>query len=86
MKSDAEKFQPLGPAIRKDQPKPPPVVKKETSLPQPPLHINDMEMIKKDFGNIPPPWGIFNRGSSWSVEYFQVARFKVDYFRGYDES
>lgn len=86
MKSDAEKFQPLGPAIRKEQPPaPPPVVKRQTSVPQQPLNIADMDMIRKDFGNSPPPWGIFSRAASWGVEYYPVVRFKAEYFRGCDE-
>lgn len=82
MRNDAEKFQPLGPAKPRDNPKPPqPVARKETNTPLPPVHINDMDMIRKDYGNIPPPWGIFS-GTGWNTLYYPIVRFKLDYFRG----
>lgn len=86
MRNDSEKFQPLGPAKRTTEaPAPPQVVKKQTAEPQPPLHINDMDMIKRDFNNAPPPWGIFNCRTSWEVFYYPVVRFKHPSFRGGDE-
>jgi hypothetical protein len=86
VKNDAETFKPLGPPIRKEQPKPaPPVVKKQTNVPQPPLHINDMDMIKRDFGNTPPPWGIFHSYNSWETFYYPVVKMKHPSFRGGDE-
>ena len=83
VKNDAETFRPLGPPIRKEQPNPPaPVVKKQTNNPLPPVHINDMDMIRKDYGNIPPPWGLFKCRTAREAFYFSMLRFKDVYFRG----
>ena len=50
---------PLGPPIRKPEPPKPAPAIKQTNLPLPPVHIGDMDMIRKDYGNTPPPWGIW---------------------------
>ena len=65
---------PLGPPIRKPEPPKPAPTGKSTNLPLPPVNIQDMDMIRKDFGNTPPPWGIFGG--------YQVVRVNVLGHRG----
>ena len=81
MRSDAEQFQPLGAPLPRDPPKQTPQHtikggilttpdgKKQTVTQQRPMNIADMDMIRKDIGDVPVPWGILACRGSWEVFY-----------------